>query len=98
GLTFVSGGNVSASMAFTGTLTDLNAALDGLKYTSNPTFIGPETLAVSLNDLGNTGLGGALTVLANVTIDVIGPNQKPTITAPASISATEDTAFTFSGA
>jgi hypothetical protein len=98
GLTFNSGANGSAAMTVTGTLANLNAALDGMVYMPATGFIGAETLVINLDDQGNSGSGGALSApTANVAIDVIGVNQAPTIVAPASINATEDAPFTFSG-
>jgi hypothetical protein len=98
GLTVNSGSNGSAAMTVTGTLADLNAALDGMVYMPGTGFIGAETLVLNLDDLGNSGSGGPLSApTTNVAIDVIGVNQAPTILAPASINATEDESFTFAG-
>ena len=60
GLTITGGRNGSMSaITFTGTLTDLNAALNGLIFTPTPDYNGPAGVAVTANDLGNTGAGGA---------------------------------------
>src|SRR5260370_1430594 len=59
GLTFSVGtGTNDASMTFTGTLASINAALNGLAYNPRSNCVGGDTLTVSTNDLGNTGVGG----------------------------------------
>ena len=61
GLVFTSGSNAASSMTLTGTLTDINTALLGMTYDSDNHFNGIATVNISVNDLGNTGSGGALT-------------------------------------
>ncbi len=63
-------GTADATMTFQGTLTDINAALNGLTYTPNLGFSGPATLTITSNDLGNTGSGGALSDTDVVNIQV----------------------------
>ncbi|HEX5704275.1 MAG TPA: Ig-like domain-containing protein [Pyrinomonadaceae bacterium] len=63
-------GTADATMTFQGTLTDINAALNGLTYTPNVSFSGPATLTITSNDLGNTGSGGALSDTDVVNIQV----------------------------
>ena len=85
GLTFVDGtANGTASVHVTGTLTNLNAALNGLKYrgTSNYNSTrGAESLAVVTNDQGNTGSGLPLSDNDSVPISVTAVNDAPTATA-----------------
>jgi hypothetical protein len=58
GLAFSTGdGTSDASMTFTGNLSDINAALDGLVYAPNLDYSGGDSLAVAVNDLGNVGGG-----------------------------------------
>src|SRR5205823_1625330 len=52
-------GTADATMAFTGTAADVNAALNGLVYSPAANYNGPETLTLITNDQGNTGSGGA---------------------------------------
>ena len=81
GLTFQDGDGVfDASMTFTGSLADVNAALEGLTYTPNSSFVGVDTLTVTTDDLGNTGSGGAQSDSDGVTINVVTP--APVITLP----------------
>ena len=59
GLTFIGGDGVGdASMTFTGTVATINARLDGLRFDPDNAFSGSTTLAITTNDLGNTGAGG----------------------------------------
>ena len=60
GLTFAGGdGTGDATMTFSGTLGDVNAALAGLTFTPTLNFAGSAALAISTNDLGFSGTGGA---------------------------------------
>jgi hypothetical protein len=63
-------GNGGSNVVFTGTLTNLNAALNGLTYTPNTNYFGVETLSIATDDLGNTGNGGPQTSSSSVDIDV----------------------------
>jgi CSLREA domain-containing protein len=82
GLVFVDGtANNTATLHFTGTLTNLNAALNGMKYTPAADFNntrGSESLSVTINDQGNTGSGGALSAgPTSVPISIPAVNDKP---------------------
>jgi len=79
GLAFTVGdGSDDAIMTFTGTLADVNAALDGLTFTPTPAYAGPASIAIDVDDLGNSGAGGpagdsdtlAVTVYASTTLTV----------------------------
>ena len=59
-------------MTLTGTIANINAALNGLSYTANPGYIGGDELQVHTDDLGNCGVGGALTADSTVNISVLG--------------------------
>ncbi len=50
GLTFTSGSNGSYSMSFTGSLADINAALDGLVYTPDPDIWGSGEIDITADD------------------------------------------------
>src|SRR6185437_10402701 len=65
-------------LQFSGTLLNLNAALNGLIY-SPPASPGTGNLQVILSDLGNTGLGGAQSASASVPLDVNPAGNPPTI-------------------
>lgn len=99
GLTFSAGdGTSDATMTFTGTISDINGALQGLTYTPTADFIGSAVLSVSVNDLGNVGAGGQLTGSGSVTINVSGVNDAPVVAVPTTQTVSEDGTLTFSTA
>src|SRR4029434_1830613 len=76
GLTFSTGdGTSDAVMTFTGTMVDINTALNGLSFTPTATFNGAANLQIQTSDLGNTGSGGTLTDTDNVAITVDATND-----------------------
>ena len=98
GVAFTAGGDGEASLTFVGTLTDLNAALDGLIYRGTLDFHGSDTLTVTIDDLGETGIAGApRTASDTVDITVAAVNDRPTITVPDAQTVNEDTDLTISG-
>ncbi|MGW8255955.1 MAG: beta strand repeat-containing protein, partial [Thermoguttaceae bacterium] len=78
GLTFTTGnGSSNSTLQFTGTVADLNTALEGMTFfpTSNN-----GKLQISVNDLGNSGVGGELISTAEVDIAVaaeLAPSTPP---------------------
>ena len=72
GLTITDGANGSAGMTLTGTIANLNAALNGLSYTANSGYMGGDELQIHTDDLGNCGVGGAKTADSTVNISVLG--------------------------
>ena len=70
GLTIMAGANGSATITIRGTLTDINAALDGLVYTSNPGFSGTDALTILSDDLLDTDATG--TVHHHTTLSTVG--------------------------
>jgi hypothetical protein len=85
GLAFTTGtGTADSTMTFTGSLTDINAALNGLTYTPNTGTIGSESIQISANDLGNTVVGTPQT--GSRTQSVIVLNAAPTVAVPAAAS------------
>lgn len=79
GLTFTTGdGTGDASMTFTGTLDNVNAALSGMTYSPRANFNGAEALWITADDQGNSGLGTALTDTRTVNITVTATNDAPT--------------------
>jgi hypothetical protein len=60
GLAFTTGDGVAdASMTFTGTLANINTALNGLSFNPTAGFSGAASLSIATDDQGNTGTGGA---------------------------------------
>ena len=98
GLTFVVGANNSASMTFTGTLANLNAALASLTYRPDADFAGTDTLTLFVDDQGNTG-GAAKTASDTATITVSPVNDAPVRTAGAvnNLTVLEDSGTTSLG-
>ncbi len=90
GLTFTGGANGSNSFTVSGTLGNLNAALNGLTYVPNPNYTGTDSLALSLTDPGDS-----LTSSASVALTVSAPTP-PAITAPASATVSENGSLVFS--
>jgi len=68
------GGQDSANLTISGTLAQVNAALDGMTYQkASPAS---DLLTVLTSDNGNTGAGGILTDSDSITIDVL-PTTRP---------------------
>ena len=71
GLSFSAGdGTSDASMTFSGTITSINSALNGMSFTPTNNFSGAASLQISTNDQGNTGSGGALSDTDSISINV----------------------------
>ncbi len=78
GLSFQAGdGAADPSMTFTGTVTAVNAALNGLRFVPTPNAFGAASLGVQVNDLGGTGSGGALVDQKTVPIQISPVNDPP---------------------
>ena len=79
GLTFAPGDSGSADddMTFTGTIANINSALNGLEFDPDANFSGDATLEITTNDQGNTGSGGALSDADTVSISVNAVNATP---------------------
>jgi uncharacterized repeat protein (TIGR01451 family) len=89
GLTFISGADGTSAMTFTGTLTHLNAALNGLTYSST-NFDGSDVLTITANDLDEAQLGGPQQATATVAITVNFVNDAPSFTKGPDQSASAD--------
>jgi Calx-beta domain-containing protein/cadherin-like protein len=71
GLSFTVGdGTADGTMTFTGTITNINSALNGMTYTPTAGFSGSASLTITTNDQGNTGTGGPLSDTDSVIIQV----------------------------
>jgi hypothetical protein len=90
-------GNGSASVTLMGTIADLNAGMDGLKYTPNANYNGTDTLTVLTDDQGNTGTGGPQTDTDTVVVNLAAVNDPPVNSVPSSFGATEDTPAVLTG-
>ena len=91
GLSFVTGdGSDDSEMVFSGLLADVNAALATLTYSPDADFFGTSTIAISADDLGNTGGGGARASSLNIDVTVASINDAPNWTAPDSVTIVGD--------
>jgi Calx-beta domain/FG-GAP-like repeat/Bacterial Ig domain len=77
------------SIIVTGTASQINAALDGLKFKPTANFHGNARIQVLTNDQGNIG-GGAITDTDIITVTVNPVNDAPTFTPGADITVSED--------
>jgi hypothetical protein len=81
GLVFITGdGTADATMMFTGTLSTVNTALNGMSFNPTSGFSGAASLQIVSDDQGNTGAGGPLTDTDSVNITVVPPNASPVVT------------------
>ncbi|WP_345530972.1 putative Ig domain-containing protein [Viridibacterium curvum] len=97
GLSFSAGdGTSDATMTFTGTVTNINAALAGLVYAPTSNYTGSDTLSIVTSDQGNTGSGGTQTDSDNIAITISAVNDAPVNSVPAAQSTNEDTPLVFS--
>jgi ELWxxDGT repeat protein len=77
-LTFFQGdGTLDSRITFEGTLAAINTALGALIYRSNPGFTGFETITISVNDQGNTGIGTPLSDTRTLFVNVGGAVNIP---------------------
>jgi acetyltransferase-like isoleucine patch superfamily enzyme len=88
GLTFITGsGTDDANMVFTGTVTDINTALEGMSFTPTADFHGDATIQIEFDDQSSLG---ALTATDTVTITVNPVNDVPSFTKGADQTVNED--------
>jgi hypothetical protein len=91
GLSFSSGTNGSSTFTVSGTVTNLNAALNGLVYQPTSLYSGSDSLSVSVTDPGDT-----LSASTSVTLTVAALSA-PAISVSASPSLTGDGSLSLSG-
>ncbi|HVK14325.1 MAG TPA: Ig-like domain-containing protein, partial [Gemmataceae bacterium] len=86
-------GNNTGSLTLTGPQPALNTLLTSLTYRPAADYFGPDTIAATVSDLGNTGQGGALTATGSTVVTVTPVNDAPVGT-PDAYSTAEDTLLT----
>lgn len=92
-------GNGTATLNATGSLTSLNTALNGLRFTPIANFSGTTDLIITTNDLGNRGSGGTLSDRDSISITVNPINDAPVNTLPnRAQSIQQGASLTFSSA
>ncbi len=91
-------GTATPTTTFRGRLANINAAVAGMTFTPEAGYAGAALLQVSVNDLGNTGAGGALIDQATVelVINPDGSNAPPVNVLPGSQVTAEEKAKIFS--
>ena len=77
----MSSGNGTDTVTVTGTLAELNAALDGLTYAPDDNYNGRDTLTITANDNATARQGGAKTATKLVPIIVNAVNDALTLSA-----------------
>ena len=93
-----SGGTPAASLSFTGTQAEVNAALSELVYKGSADYNGSDALTIVSDDQGHTGTGGAKTDTDTVAITVNAQNDGPVNHVPGAQTTDEDTSLFFTGA
>ncbi|MEM7578442.1 MAG: DUF4347 domain-containing protein [Cyanobacteria bacterium P01_A01_bin.80] len=108
GLNFNAGqgdGTEDPTLQFTGTITDINNALNGMTFKPDLNFndnlvnnnLGNASIEIKTDDLSNSGFGGNLTDTDTINITVNPVNDAPENTVPAPQSTDEDTEQTITG-
>nr|MBW4583407.1 tandem-95 repeat protein [Tildeniella nuda ZEHNDER 1965/U140] len=98
GLTFTQGtGNQNNRITFQGTLAAINTAIGSLIYRSYPGFTGFDTISISVNDEGNTGIGTALSDTKTLFVNVGGALNSPPTANSDSYTTTRNVALTVAG-
>jgi hypothetical protein len=96
GLSFTTGdGTADSNMVFTGSASNINAALEGMTYTPAPGYNGPANVQIDVDDQNFTGTGGPQTDSENVPITVTAVNDLSVSDVEAAEGNTGTTAFTF---
>ncbi len=67
-------GDGTALLTYTGSLVDLNAALDGLTFTPTNGYTGSAAIQITTNDLGNTGGPGPQSTVTPINLNVVAPS------------------------
>ncbi|KAF5300732.1 hypothetical protein FQA39_LY19124 [Lamprigera yunnana] len=102
----------AASYTFTGTLADINRALEGMVYTPDANYNGADALSLKLDDQGSNGQSGVcpsypatptpqlcdLSAQTQVPITITPVNDAPAGTNQSGITVAEFAAYTFSAA
>ncbi|MCL6434297.1 MAG: tandem-95 repeat protein [Leptolyngbyaceae cyanobacterium HOT.MB2.61] len=97
-LTFFQGdGTLDSRITFAGSLSAINIALAGLVYRSNPNFTGFETISVSVNDQGSSGIGTPLSDTKTLFVNVGGAVNNPPIANPDAYSVLRNTTLNVPG-
>ena len=94
GLTTATGDNTGA-ITLVGSVSEINAAINGLVYTPDGDFNGSDVLHITTNDKGNTGAGGPLSDPDTVNITINAVNDAPVNSVPGIQAVDDDQTLTF---
>jgi hypothetical protein len=84
GLTFLNGSSdQSETIAAQGTMTDLQAAFNGVLYTPHASYTGEDTILAAFKDHGSSGSGPAQTASGSTTLLISDINNAPLNSLPA---------------
>jgi Domain of unknown function (DUF4347)/Cadherin-like/Domain of unknown function (DUF4114) len=97
GLNFSDKDGTDGTLKFTGSILDVNNALNGMTFTPKADFNGANSITVITEDLNNSGAGINEVVENTLNITVNAVNDSPVNVFPSSVSIDEDTVLTFSG-
>ena len=96
GLVFASGdGSNDTSMVFAGSISDVNAALDGLRFDPTANYNGPASVRIVARDMGSSGSGGEQSDDDTINITVEPVNDTP-VAADDFFSTDEDSSLMIS--
>ncbi|SNT27398.1 hypothetical protein SAMN05880556_1691, partial [Azospirillum sp. RU38E] len=92
-------GSGSGTLTLSGSLSDINSFVNAgsVRFQTAADSTASQTLAITINDGGNTGTGGPLSASSNVTLNVTAVNDAPSINAPGNLTVTEDVATALTG-
>ena len=92
-------GGTASALTLTGSVANITSFIAGSNVTFTPAANATSdvTLAVAVDDAGNTGSGGAQGDSGTVTLQVAGVNDAPVVAAPVTISVNEDVATPLTG-
>ena len=99
GLTLSDGTPTTSSrITFSGTISNINTAINGLTFTPTNNFIGNTNISLTTNDLGNSGSGGAKITSSSIPINVGNANNIPVNQVPGKQVTTSNTPIIFNTA
>lgn len=92
-------GTNPAARTLTGSLADINAliSLNRLRYVPATNANGAVILAISINDQGHTGTGGAQIAMHNATLNLAAVNDAPTLVVPPALTLAAGEALLLGG-
>jgi len=92
GLAFTVGdGTENLTMTFSGTLADINSALNGLVFTPTPAYVGGAVLTIETTTQGSIGIGGGTQTDTDTVAITVRDAIAPTVTANPSSGQTSPT-------